>query len=538
MANILDLMGHVQQGFSDGKQRGQQTRLGQLAGQAYTAPQDQRSGILSQMAMIDPRAAQSQQQQFRTGDTDRVKQLSQKAKLFVGLAKAGDQQAIATLYPQIAQGAKEAFGIDVSPTYDPSFLAGIEQFATLGDADDSTPAGVREFNGLTQGLSADDVMAARRVKLGLDGRASSSGYSQVKFTGSDGRERIGVLNGQTGQIDMPDGTSFNPQTGVTAPTQGGGQGPQARNYGPSAGLPAVPGAPAEIQGIYQSLAQKHGFEITSMQRPVLAGLGAGVNSQHPKGTAVDYRTIGKTQAQIQALRADLEAQGFEVIDESNGKTGTGPHLHAELPPRGRSVGAGLGASRTPEEQAGLTTAAQESAKLGALPAELGMRANSAVDQAVRIEQGKTALEKATAAPAVIATMQTSLDSIDALLNDPDLGSIVGLGSMNPLNKVPGTKARGLIARAEQVAGQSFLAAFNQLKGGGAITEREGQAATAAMARLDRSQSEADYKAALRDLKAAIKPAIDRAKQQAGSASNGASGSVWTRDANGKLVRGN
>lgn len=166
--------------------------------------------------------------------------------------------------------------------------------------------------------------------------------------------------------------------------------------------------------------------------------------------------------------------------------------------------------------------AKQQAQLEALPRELDMRTNAAVDQAVRTEAGKTAIEKAAAAPAAIATLQTSIDSIDALLNDPDLGSIVGLSSMNPLNQVPGTKARGLIARADQIAGQSFLAAFNQLKGGGAITEREGEAATKAMARLDRSQSEADYKAALTELKGALAPAMTRLRQQAAGGSQGGS----------------
>lgn len=133
MAGILDLMGYVQGQGEAGRERGQQTRLGQLAGQAYTAPQEQRSGILAGMAQIDPRAAQQQQQQFRSGDQDRVAQLSQKAKLFVGMAKAGNQQAVAGMYPEIAREARELFGTNVPDAYDPSFLPGIEQFANIGN---------------------------------------------------------------------------------------------------------------------------------------------------------------------------------------------------------------------------------------------------------------------------------------------------------------------------------------------------------------------------------------------------------------------
>src|SRR5690606_2088588 len=183
------------------------------------------------------------------------------------------------------------------------------------------------------------------------------------------------------------------------------------------------------------------------------------------------------------------------------------------PVNGGLVGGGNPfASRTPEEQAAATEAAKLGVQLEYLPTELAMRGQAAVDQAVGIERGKTAVEQAAAAPAAIETMQSSIKVIDELLDDPDLGTIVGMGSVNPLNYLPGNKARGLIARAEQVSGKAFLAAFNQLKGAGALTEKEGAAATRAMARLDRSQSLEDYRTALIDLRDAIAPAL--ARQQA------------------------
>lgn len=179
-----------------------------------------------------------------------------------------------------------------------------------------------------------------------------------------------------------------------------------------------------------------------------------------------------------------------------------------------ATGGGSLVGRSAEQEAAAVAQAKGNVELGMLPEEERIKRESAIQQSVGIETGKMAAEKAAAAPATIATLQNSLDSIDALLADPDLGDIVGIGSLNPLNRVPGTKARGLIARADQIAGQSFLAAFNQLKGGGAITEREGQAATQAIARLDRSQSAADYKQALTDLRTAIRPGLARAQQQA------------------------
>jgi hypothetical protein len=236
-----------------------------------------------------------------------------------------------------------------------------------------------------------------------------------------------------------------------------------------------------------------------------AGQGEPPPQAPPQITGPDGIPIDVSGVTDPNVRASIQANPGAYNAAPDGST-------AQLPPVNTGPSAFVG--RSPEEQAALTEQAKTGVQLANLPTELGLRTNAAVDQAVRIEQGKNTAEKAAAAPAVIATMQNSLDSIDALLSDPELGSIVGLSGMNPLNRIPGSKARGLIARAEQVAGQAFLAAFNQLKGGGAITEREGAAATAAMARLDRSQSEEDYRAALTDLKAAISPAIERARQQA------------------------
>lgn len=256
------------------------------------------------------------------------------------------------------------------------------------------------------------------------------------------------------------------------------------------------------------------------------------------GMAQDGTAVAPAAA-VQPQRADMEAD----IELANSMIAAGipeAQVDAFLAQRGQRASAA--APVAPPAQAGYGTpaggslarpsqaqeaAATERAKLQAqldfLPQQQAIETQGAIDRAVGIEQGKAGIEQASAAPGAISTMEQTITAIDELLNSPDLGSIVGFGSMNPLNRIPGTAARGLIARAEQISGQAFLAAFNQLKGGGAITEKEGQAATAAMARLDRSQSLTDYQTALRDLRAAIAPALERqraalarGRQQGGS----------------------
>jgi hypothetical protein len=58
-------------------------------------------------------------------------------------------------------------------------------------------------------------------------------------------------------------------------------------------------------------------------------------------------------------------------------------------------------------------------------------------------------------------------------------------------------------------GQAFLQAFESLKGGGQITEIEGQKATQAIGRLDDYQNPEDYKQALVELRDILATAMGR-----------------------------
>ena len=90
----------------------------------------------------------------------------------------------------------------------------------------------------------------------------------------------------------------------------------------------------KAQADYKSFAEELGFNLSSTIRPVIKA-GAGSKSQHPKGTAADYSVKGKSRKDIDALIDRGRAAGYEVIDESTGKTGTGPHIHMELPRNAR-----------------------------------------------------------------------------------------------------------------------------------------------------------------------------------------------------------
>lgn len=150
---------------------------------------------------------------------------------------------------------------------------------------------------------------------------------------------------------------------------------------------------------------------------------------------------------------------------------------------------------------------------------VGEQPKNLEDAAAATERGKaigTAQGEAiTGEGAAVQKAMQGISLIESIVNDPALGSITGMiqGRMPPLTQA-GTD---LSVKIDQLQGQAFLEAFESLKGGGAITEREGQAAQAAIARLNRAQSEGEYVRALRELQGILQLGVRRAQEKASSA---------------------
>jgi hypothetical protein len=110
--------------------------------------------------------------------------------------------------------------------------------------------------------------------------------------------------------------------------------------------------------------------------------------------------------------------------------------------------------------------------------------------------------------AQLASAQSSLELINSVLNSDSLESVTGMIQ----GRLPAMSQSGtdLVTRIEQLQGQAFLQAFESLKGGGSITEIEGQAATNAIARLNRAQSAEAFREGLRDLQEIYQRAVERA----------------------------
>jgi hypothetical protein len=105
-------------------------------------------------------------------------------------------------------------------------------------------------------------------------------------------------------------------------------------------------------------------------------------------------------------------------------------------------------------------------------------------------------------------------NIDAVVDDPFLPQMTGpISGMLPNVSA---KSQNLQSRIDQIQGQTFLQAFNDLRGGGAITDTEGQKATNAYNRLNNMKvDDPNYVTALREFKLEVADLLEVARRKAG-----------------------
>ena len=100
---------------------------------------------------------------------------------------------------------------------------------------------------------------------------------------------------------------------------------------------------------------------------------------------------------------------------------------------------------------------------------------------------------------------------------PGFSSYVGATLTPGMRFVEGSDTASFDVRQKQIEGRAFLEAFNSLKGGGSITEKEGEKGTAAIMRMNKASSEREYVAAARELQDILARGVERARAKAGGA---------------------
>lgn len=171
-------------------------------------------------------------------------------------------------------------------------------------------------------------------------------------------------------------------------------------------------------------------------------------------------------------------------------------------------------------------------------------------EAFLAEAGKKSADTVLNAPAIVDAAKNTIATIDQILGPRDKAT--GKYSLHPGAKnvvgsvwqyvpsAPGSEAANFDAIMEQIKGKAFLSAFESLKGGGAITEIEGQKATQAIARLNTKQSKDEFAKSLLELREIVGKGLARAQaaQGGGAAPSAApqSGGGWTELAPGVRIR--
>ncbi|MBS7698602.1 hypothetical protein [Chelatococcus sp. YT9] len=136
-------------------------------------------------------------------------------------------------------------------------------------------------------------------------------------------------------------------------------------------------------------------------------------------------------------------------------------------------------------------------------------AGAARETAVGKAQGEAVVDL----PKAQGQADRALALIDDIEKDPNLSW--GTGKTSWTTAIPGTGMYDFGQKVAQLQGQTFMEAYQSLKGGGQITEVEGQKAEAAIARLNTAQTEAGFRKALADLREVIIAGRARAEARAG-----------------------
>lgn len=148
------------------------------------------------------------------------------------------------------------------------------------------------------------------------------------------------------------------------------------------------------------------------------------------------------------------------------------------------------------------------------------------------EAGKSSAQAAANLPSAIQTANEAITLIDEMVGKapvvdksgkviekgtaphPGFSGYVGATLTPGMRFLEGSDAASYEVRQKQIEGQAFLEAFRSLKGGGSITEKEGEKATAAITRMNKASSEKEYIQAARELQQILRTGVENAKKKA------------------------
>ena len=212
------------------------------------------------------------------------------------------------------------------------------------------------------------------------------------------------------------------------------------------------------------------------------------------------------QTQVQRIETAAKQRGFDLTQRGQDMTAATAQQGQRVQMRGQDMTAG-----TAQRGQNMTDLrARETASI--------QRDGNAIQRDLVREQKQLQVDELQAKKddrgrsrsAAISGAAAQISVIDKALTHPGRETSTGLsGTLDPRNYVAGTDAADFRSVLDQLGGSAFLQAFESLKGGGQITEVEGKKATDAIARLQRSQSDKEFKASLKELRGVMTTGYER-----------------------------
>jgi hypothetical protein len=167
-----------------------------------------------------------------------------------------------------------------------------------------------------------------------------------------------------------------------------------------------------------------------------------------------------------------------------------------------------------------------------------LQANLAEAKAAGDFYGKNRAAAAQALPGALENATQAIRLIDEMVGTAEVkdekGKVIqaagkphkGFSEYVGAAFIPGTRflegsdVASFELRQKQIEGKAFLEAFNTLRGGGAITEKEGEKGTLAIMRMNKASSEKEYVDAARELQEVLRTGINTMRTKAGQPSGG------------------
>lgn len=158
--------------------------------------------------------------------------------------------------------------------------------------------------------------------------------------------------------------------------------------------------------------------------------------------------------------------------------------------------------------------------------DMGLKAyETAQGTALGKGAGEAQIEAQVALPGAAGLAEQVSGQVETLKNDPYLENMLGpIDRWKPNVSEDAARVQGMM---DQLKGGAFLQARQLLKGGGAITDFEGQKAEAAFIRMNDAQKPEDYKAALDEFNFYVQQGLAKLEAQArGQAPTGGGLGEW------------